>query len=120
MNYKLQHTIFMVIYMIKNKEIIDRIQKINDIKLLPCEIKFLDALIEAKKQDKKIMLRLARQSSRTLDRVCLLYSVYPKPLFPKIVKYKPKSNIVSNFNKTFVYDEIHSLKSIKLEEAIKR
>lgn len=92
-----------------NRDIIDRIQKINDIKLLPYEIKFLYELIEAKKQDKKIIIRLARQSSRTLNRVVLLYSVYPKPLLPKKVKYKPskKKKVYSYPTRCVIFDEIH-------------
>ncbi|MCX4365093.1 MAG: hypothetical protein OSJ70_04910 [Bacilli bacterium] len=82
---------------LNNKRLIKKIQKINDVRLLPHEIKFLDALIEAKKYNKKILVYWGRGSQRSLDRVCLMLSVYPKALFPKktkLIPLKRKRNIL--------------------------
>lgn len=58
-----------------NFELINKIENIFDIKLFSYEKEFLDALIEASKQDKNVIVRVARRPKSALLRVLLIYSL---------------------------------------------
>lgn len=58
-----------------NIKLINKIEKIFDLKLFSYEKEFLDALIEARKQDKNVVVRVARHPKNALSRVLLIYSL---------------------------------------------
>lgn len=58
-----------------NTELINKIENIFDIKLFSYEKEFLDALIEASKQDKNVIVRVARHPKSHFSRVLVIYSL---------------------------------------------
>lgn len=58
-----------------NIKLINKIEKIFDLKLFSYEKEFLDALIEARKQDKNVVVRVGRHPKSNLSRVLLIYSL---------------------------------------------
>jgi len=77
-----------------NGELINKIENIFDIKLFSYEKEFLDALIEARKQDKNVVVRLARHPRSHLSRVLLIYSLLIDA-YQEIVFKRIESNILN-------------------------
>ena len=82
---------------------IKHLKEINKIKLLPIEIRYLDALLEAAENGKKLIIYGGRQSSRSLSRVDLMYS---NRVEFKTKRKRKKYDFVSNV----IIDEVHQLK----------
>lgn len=60
----------------KNSKLINNIENIIDIKLLPYEKEFLDLLIEAKNQEKRLIVNVPRGSNFSLSRALLIYNCF--------------------------------------------
>lgn len=95
-----------MVKMTKNKKIIDEMQRISGISLLYYEIEYLDALIEAAKQNKKLIIKRARESSRSFLRADTLFMIYNahKPL-----KYKQRKKSSNKLVKNIIVDELHEI-----------
>lgn len=59
-----------------NKKLINDIERIFEINLFSYEKKFIDALIEARRNDKKVIIRSARMNRTSFSRALLIYSLY--------------------------------------------
>lgn len=59
-----------------NKKLINDIERIFEINLFSYEKKFIDALIEARKNDKRVIIRSARMNRASFSRALLIYSLY--------------------------------------------
>lgn len=62
--------------MIKNKEMIKKIEIMFEVDLFPYEKQFLDTLIEAEKHQKKLFFIIGRKNNRSCSRCLLLYTLY--------------------------------------------
>ncbi len=88
---------------IKHLKEINKILKIYKIKLLPIEIRYLDALLELAESGKKLIIYGGRQPSRSLSKVDLIYSMYSNRAEYKTNHKRKKYDFASNM----IIDEVH-------------
>lgn len=97
-----------------NIKLINKIEKIFDLKLFSYEKEVLDAPIEASKQDKNVIVRVARHPKSDFSRVLLIYSLlidyYREDAFKRL------ENSILNGEASKMPNGLHSA----IEDAIKK